>query len=50
LKFPSPPQKKNSFKFNSHFGEISPRKTKRKEKTTTIMLLPHFLPGVGGVI
>jgi hypothetical protein len=31
LKFPPHP-KKNSFKFNSHFGEISPRKTKRKEK------------------
>jgi hypothetical protein len=50
LKFPPHP-KKNSFKFNSHFGEISPRKTKktkRKEQTTTTMLLPHFLPRVGG--
>jgi hypothetical protein len=32
FEIPLPPQKKNSFKFNSHFGEISPRKTKRKEK------------------
>jgi hypothetical protein len=32
------------------FPQEKRKEKKRKEKTTTIMLLPHFLPGVGGVI